>query len=612
MRRALLPKGWGARLLALLPFLFLLALADPPPPPQGQIDQGVRDFLTGILNAMLNLNDWIALFKASLRDFQAGAYTIGRSLIVVGLIWSLIRAVYYGSLEEVLGAMARVVLAGGFLWFGEVLDESFGGTQGVYYAVTNTFRTELADAMTEAANNLKALGAVINPLFTLVAIAEAGLVHVAGTALNQGNLSELSQQVLAGVGAAAQLLNPASLLLIPFVVIAMVLTVLISTMFMLASAFWPIVAGSLALPIGLGPQLLGRWLSVVVWAFLMGAIGPFVVRGGMELGVSRPAAYIASQAVEIVNTSVEQMVGQFRENRRIFAETLNDLALRNGWDPTVCGFEVFVDTDGKLNYRNVAPNPSAILSPVACGTMTKEAIAQGMRQMGTFVLGIGKGLVDMFQAWAQTLLMTVGGMAAALLIAGYLSSLVATFFGGLSLAVTAAAVGYATSVAARGVGGAGQMVQQAAGGLASAGQRAFTAGVEGVGGYILESPRTPSSWWSPPSGGDAPALPPSYQRTVEVRASGTEVPWVHRAEYGEGVGPAVVRPAPGVGQSVGYTGPGEVPSYKGAPEAPGRWTDRAKEVRPPETPSGTTLPAGGPPPGRWIDRSAYRKGGDEE
>ncbi|WP_236622546.1 hypothetical protein [Thermus tengchongensis] len=160
-----------------------------------------------------------------------------------------------------------------------------------------------------------------------------------------------------------------------------------------------------------------------------------------------------------------------------------------------------MDTDGKLNYRNVPPDGKALLSPVACGTMTKEAIAQGMRQMGTFALGIGKGLVDMFQAWAQTLLMTAGGMAAALLIAGYLSSLVATFFGGLSLAVTAAAVGYATSVAARGVGGAGQMVQQAAGGLASAGQRAFTAGVEGVGGYILESPRTPSSWWSPPSGG---------------------------------------------------------------------------------------------------------------
>ncbi len=113
MRRALLAKGWGARLLAFLPFLFLLALADPPPPPQGQIDQGVRDFLTGILSAMLNLNDWIALFKASLRDFQAGAYTIGRSLIVVGLVWSLIRAVYYGSLEEILGAMA------GWSWRGD-------------------------------------------------------------------------------------------------------------------------------------------------------------------------------------------------------------------------------------------------------------------------------------------------------------------------------------------------------------------------------------------------------------------------------------------------------------------------------------------------------------
>ncbi|VCU54563.1 hypothetical protein TTHNP3_00076 (plasmid) [Thermus thermophilus] len=610
MRRALLPKGWGARLLALLPFLFLLALADPPPPPQGQIDQGVRDFLTGILNAMLNLNDWIALFKASLRDFQAGAYTIGRSLIVVGLIWSLIRAVYYGSLEEVLGAMARVVLAGGFLWFGEVLDESFGGTQGVYYAVTNTFRTELADAMTEAANNLKALGAVINPLFTIVAIVEAGVVHLVGTGLNDGtNMPDWAQQILAGIGAAAQLLNPASLLLVPFVIIAMVLTVLISTMFMLASAFWPIVAGSLALPIGLGPQLFGRWLSVVVWAFIMGAVGPFVVRGGMELGVSRPAAYIVSQAKEIVDTTVEQLTGQFRENRRIFAETLQNLAVQNGWDPRVCGFEVFADTDGKLNYRNVPPDGKALLSPVACGTMTKEAIAQGMRQMGTFVLGIGKGLVDMFQAWAQTLLMTVGGMAAALLIAGYLSSLVATFFGGLSLAVTAAAVSYATGMATQAVG-------RAMGGAASAlegmGQAAGSLG-RGLGGPSRALPSgAGGGGFSSAASGGGQEVPPAYQRTVEVQAPGTGVPYMHRAEYGQGVEPAVVRPAPGVGQSVGYTGPGEVPSYKGAPEAPGRWTDRAKEVRPPETPSGTTLPAGGPPPGRWIDRSAYRKGGDEE
>ncbi|TBH16565.1 hypothetical protein [Thermus thermamylovorans] len=610
MRRALLPKGWGARLLALLPFLFLLALADPLPPPQGQIDQGVRDFLTGILNAMLNLNDWIALFKASLRDFQAGAYTIGRSLIVVGLIWSLIRAVYYGSLEEVLGAMARVVLAGGFLWFGEVLDESFGGTQGVYYAVTNTFRTELADAMTEAANNLKALGAVINPLFTIVAIVEAGVVHLVGTGLNDGtNMPDWAQQILAGIGAAAQLLNPASLLLVPFVIIAMVLTVLISTMFMLASAFWPIVAGSLALPIGLGPQLFGRWLSVVVWAFIMGAVGPFVVRGGMELGVSRPAAYIASQAKEIVDTTVEQLTGQFRENRRIFAKTLQNLAVQNGWDPRVCGFEVFADTDGKLNYRNVPPDGKALLSPVACGTMTKEAIAQGMRQMGTFVLGIGKGLVDMFQAWAQTLLMTVGGMAAALLIAGYLSSLVATFFGGLSLAVTAAAVSYATGMATQAVG-------RAMGGAASAlegmGQAAGSLG-RGLGGPSRALPSgAGGGGFSSAASGGGQEVPPAYQRTVEVQAPGTGVPYMHRAEYGQGVEPAVVRPAPGVGQSVGYTGPGEVPSYKGAPEAPGRWTDRAKEVRPPETPSGTTLPAGGPPPGRWIDRSAYGKGGDEE
>lgn len=591
------------RLWALLPFFLLAALADPPPPPQGQIDQGVRDFVTGVLGAMLNLNDWIALFKAAMRDFQSGAYTIGRSLIVVGLIWSLLRAVYYGSLEEILAAMARVVLAGGFLWFGEVLDQTFGGVDGVYYAVTNTFRTELAEAITEASNNLKALGAVINPLFTIVAILEAGVVNAAGTYLNTANGPDWLDKVMSGIGTAAQLLNPASLLLVPFVITAMVLTVIISTMFMLASAFWPIVAGSIALPIGLGPTLFGRWLSVVVWAFIMGAVGPFVVRGGMELGVARPAAYIASQAKTIVDDTVKALTDQYRTNREVFARNLQNLATANRWDPRICGFEVVVNpTDGRLDYRNVEPDPNAVLSPRACGIMTKEAIGLTMRQVGVTVAGIAKGLVDMFQAWVQTLFMTMGGMAAALLITGYLASLVASFFGGLSLAVTAAAVGYATSVAARGVGGAGQMVQKAAGGLASAGRE----GPPGTG------PRTPSSWWSPPSGGDAPALPPSYQRTVEVRASGTEVPWVHRAEYGEGVGPAVVRPAPGVGQSVGYAGSGEVLSYKGAPEAPGRWIDRAKEVRPPETPSGTTLPAGGPPPGRWIDRSAYRKGGDEE
>ncbi|MCH1927105.1 hypothetical protein L6232_19970, partial [Shewanella sp. C31] len=293
------------------------------------------------------------------------------------------------------------------------------------------------------------------------------------------------------------------------------------------------------------------------------------------------------------------------ENRRIFAETLNDLAVQNGWDPRVCGFEVFVDTDGKLNYRNVPPDGKALLSPVACGTMTKEAIAQGMRQMGTFVLGIGKGLVDMFQAWAQTLLMTVGGMAAALLIAGYLSSLVATFFGGLSLAVTAAAVSYATGMATQAVG-------RAMGGAASAlegmGQAAGSLG-RGLGGPSRALPSgAGGGGFSSAASGGGQEVPPAYQRTVEVQAPGTGVPYMHRAEYGQGVEPAVVRPAPGVGQSVGYTGPGEVPSYKGAPEAPGRWTDRAKEVRPPETPSVTTLPGGGPPPCRWIVRSAYRKG----
>ncbi|MGC8877067.1 hypothetical protein [Thermus sp.] len=600
--------------LALLPFLFLLALAEVPPPPQGQIDQGVRDFLTGILSVMLNLNDWIALFKASLRDFQAGAYTIGRSLILVGLVWSLIRAVYYGSLEEILGAMARVVLAGGFLWFGEVLDASFGGVDGVYYAVTNTFRTELAEAMTEASNDLKALGAVINPLYTLVAILEAGVVHLVGTALNDApHMPGWAQQILSGIGAAAQLLNPASLLLIPFVIIAMVLTVVISTIFLLASAFWPIVAGSLALPIGLGPQLFGRWLSAVIWAFIMGAIGPFVVRGGLELGVSRPAAYIASEAKTIVENTVKTLTDQFRENRRIFAETLNNLALQNGWDPKVCGFEVFVDTDGKLNYRNVLPEGKALLSPVACGTMTKEALAQGMRQMGTFVLGIGKGLVDMFQAWVQTLLMTAGGMAGALLISGYLASLVATFFGGLSLAVTAAAIGYATGMAAQGVARAGGMVMQAGENLES-GARTLAGA---AAGYLRGGPAGAlagaATAHGSGRGGGPQEVPPSYQSTVEIRSPGAEVPYMHRAEYKEGVEPIAVRPAPGVGQGAeGFGASASAPSYqREIPEAPGRWIDRAQS-RPSETPSGTTIPASSSPPPRWIGRGAYEKKGGEE
>ncbi|MEN2982797.1 MAG: hypothetical protein ABDH20_09835, partial [Thermus sp.] len=428
------------RVLSLLPFLLLVALADPPPPPQANIDQTVRDFITGILGAMLNLNDWLALFKAAMRDFQSGAYTIGRSLIVIGLIWSLIRAVYYGSLEEILAAMARVVLAGGFLWFGEVVEEKFSGPDGVYKAVADAFRVELADQMTEASNNLKALGAVINPLFTIVALVEAGVVHLAGTSLQDAsNTPGWVQNLLSGIGAAAQLLNPASLLLIPFVIIAMVLTVVIDTMFLLAGAFWPIVAGSIALPIGLGASLFGRWVSVVVWAFIMGAVGPYIVSAGLQLGVSRPAAYIASQSREIVNAFVANVTNQYRENRRAFAENLDRLRQRHSWNPEVCGYQVFVDADGKLNYRNVDPDPNAILSPRACGTMLLEAQKLTMAQVGTTVLAIGKGLVDMFQAWAQTLFMTMGGMAAALLIAGYVSTLLSSFFGGLSLAATAAA-----------------------------------------------------------------------------------------------------------------------------------------------------------------------------
>ncbi|MEZ0347579.1 MAG: hypothetical protein ABWJ90_03595 [Thermus sp.] len=581
------------RLWALLPFLLLAALADPPPPPQGQIDQGVRDFVTGVLGAMLNLNDWIALFKAAMRDFQSGAYTIGRSLIVVGLIWSLLRAVYYGSLEEILAAMARVVLAGGFLWFGEVLDQTFGGVDGVYYAVTNTFRTELAEAITEASNNLKALGAVINPLFTIVAILEAGVVNAAGTYLNTANGPDWLDKVMSGIGTAAQLLNPASLLLVPFVITAMVLTVIISTMFMLASAFWPIVAGSIALPIGLGPTLFGRWLSVVVWAFIMGAVGPFVVRGGMELGVARPAAYIASQAKTIVDDTVKALTDQYRTNREVFARNLQNLATANRWDPRICGFEVVVNpTDGRLDYRNVEPDPNAVLSPRACGIMTKEAIGLTMRQVGVTVAGIAKGLVDMFQAWVQTLFMTMGGMAAALLITGYLASLVASFFGGLSLAVTAAAIGYATGLAQRSMGG---VVQAGAGAVQAAGMAAGAAGAlaGGVAAKGAQAYGAAREWMA--SRGGSGDVPPSYERTAPGQEDPGAVPWRHRgAGYGPESQPIVVRGGPG--EPVGYAPQGPLEGSP-APTAPGRWTDRSPYSRP----SGEVV-EGPPPPGRWAGR----------
>ena len=609
--------------LALLPFAFLVALADPPPPPQAQIDQTVRDFVMGILSAMLNINDWIALFKASLRDFQSGAYSIGRALIVLGLVWGMLRAVYYGSLEEVLAVMARVVLAGGFLWIGEALDEAFGGTQGAYYAVTNTFRTEMADAITEASNNLKALGAVINPLFTIVAVLEAGITHMAGMALNDAsNSPEWVQKVLAGIGAASQLLNPASLLVLPFIIITMVLTVIISTMFLLASAFWPIVAGSLALPIGLGPSLFGRWVSVVVWAFIMGAVGPFVVRAGLELGVSRPAAYIASQAREIVDNTVNELKTRFRENRRIVAENINQIAAQNGWDPTKCGYETFVDTDGMWNWRPTTANlADQIWSMRACTTLTWEVRRRLFLDAGVLVAGLGKGLVDMFQAWAQTLLMTAGGMAAGLLIAGYLASLIATFFGGLTLAVTAAAVSYATGMATRsvsGVGMAGAAIGQVGTALAgaagsvggaavAAGRAVATAGtraVESLTGRFID-------------GGSG--VPPSYQRTVEVPA------YMHRGEADGG--PLVVKgggatsitagsdlsPSPAQALPAYYTGP--------ASPNPGRWTDRASQTRPAYTQAqGSGIPQSSPPPpsppgggsatetpsyeppGRWIGR----------
>ncbi|WP_114313599.1 hypothetical protein [Thermus caldifontis] len=612
MRRSRL----GKIALALLPFALGLALADPPPPPQGQIANEVRDFVMGILGAMLNINDWIALFKASLRDFQAGAYTIGRSLIVVGLVWSLVRAVYYGSLDEVLGAMARVVLAGAFLWFGEALDDAFGGVNGVYYAITNSFRTELAESITEASNNLKALGAVINPLFTVVAILEAGIVHLAGTYLTDGgNTPTWTQNLMAGIGAAAQLLNPASLLLVPFVITAMVLTVVISTLFMLASAFWPIVAGSLALPIGLGPSLVGRWISVVIWAFIMGSIGPFVLRGGMELGVSRPAAYIASQAKEIVDSFVKEVTEQMRTNRERFAQNLQNLATQNGWNPEVCGYKVITNpNDGRLDYENVEPQPEMLLSPRACGTMVQAAIRLTASQAATILMGLGKGLVDMFQAWAQTLFMTMGGMAAALLITGYLSTLIASFFGGLTLAVTAAALGMATQMGVRAATSGVEAAASAARGAATTaavavgGTAALAAGVgqkagqlaERVGGY-LSSPM-----------GQLGGSPPAYERPQEDTS---KIPWMHRGTYGEGASPIVVqRQAPSSPTTAAATTQWATPATdgaSGAPVATQRWIDRKAYE------SGTTVP-GPVPPGRWIDRAQmgntpedWEKGGEE-
>lgn len=601
--------------LALSPFVLALALADPPPPPQGQVTNAVRDFVMGVLGAMLNINDWIALFKASMRDFQAGAYTIGRSLIVVGLVWSLVRAVYYGSLDEILASMARVILAGAFLWFGEVLDDAFGGVNGVYYAITNSFRTELAESITEASNNLKALGAVINPLFTIVAIVEAGIVHLAGTYQVDGSNTPLwTQQLMAGIGAAAQLLNPASLLLVPFIITAMVLTVVISTMFMLASAFWPIVAGSVALPIGLGPALVGRWISVVIWAFIMGAIGPFVLRGGMELGVSRPAAYIASQAKEIVDNFVKELTGQMRTNREKFAENLQTLATQNNWNPEICGYKIIVNpNDGRLDYQNVPAQPDAVLSPRACGVMVQEAIKLTMSQVGAVVMGLGKGLVDMFQAWAQTLFMTMGGMAAALLITGYLSTLIASFFGGLTLAVTAAALGMATSMGVRAATSGAEAAAGAArtaamaGGAALGATGALAVGVAEKAGHAYGALQ--SRLQGAASGGTS-GTPPSYER---VQEDISRTPWMHRGSYGEGASPILVKP------SSGGTTPSPAASYsrqEGVAESPGpggpaptatdTWINRGAYQKT----SGQTV-EGPPPPGRWIDRAKGEKGGEE-
>ncbi|MDM7325072.1 MAG: hypothetical protein P3W93_008890 [Thermus sp.] len=594
---------------AVVPFLLMVAGAEPPPPPQGQITNEVRDFVMGVLSAMLNINDWIALFKASMRDFQAGAYTIGRSLIVVGLVWSLVRAVYYGSLEEILGAMARVILAGAFLWFGEVLDDAFGGVNGVYYAITNSFRTELAESITEASNNLKALGAVINPLFTIVAIVEAGIVHLAGTYLQDGtNTPVWTQQLMAGIGAAAQLLNPASLLLVPFVITAMVLTVVISTLFMLASAFWPIVAGSIALPIGLGPSLVGRWISVVVWAFIMGSIGPFVLRGGMELGVSRPAAYITSQAKEIVDTFVKDLQEQARTNRERFAKNLQDLATRNNWNPEICGYKVIVNpNDGRLDYENVPAQGEALLSPRACGIMVQEAIKLTMAQAGAVVVGLAKGLVDMFHTWVQTLFMTMGGMAAALLITGYLSTLIATFFGGLTLAVTAAAMGMATSMGVRAATSGVEAAASAARGAATAGAVAAGGAASLAVGVGQKAAQAYGAMQERLSSWGASGTPPSYERPTEDTS---RTPWVHRGTYGEGASPIVVKAptssAP-TGSPAGYTREAGGPSEAhGAPPATQRWMDRK-----PYPASGQTV-EGPPPPGRWIDRARRDEEGGEE
>jgi hypothetical protein len=213
-------------------------------------------------------------------------------------------------------------------------------------------------------------------------------------------------------------------------------------------------------------------------------------------------------------------------------------------------------------------------------------------------------------------------MAAGLLIAGYLASLVATFFGGLGLAVTAAALGAATRTAAgaiaglggvgaavgevgRGVAGAARGAAGAAGAagsaLASAGARA----VERVGGWVMD--RSPSG------------LPPSYERTTEAPPA-----WMHRG--GAESVPVVVRGGgtsitAGAEGSPRYTTPQASPpeAYRGgpAPVASEGWISRAAEARPPvqgggptepTTPAtGPTAPTGGTPsyepPGRWAGRS---------
>jgi len=490
------------RLLKLLsvlaPFLLAVGLANQ------QIDNATRDFITGFLNAVLNLTDWINEFRGSIHnDLQRGAYTIGRSLIVLGLIWSLIRAVYYASLEEILAAMARVVVAGMFLWFGEAVESRIA-TGSLHQAVASAFRSNLEVEIKEAANNLKALGAVMSPIFALASLIQAGVLHIMGGALDRGIGDNFTQELIASTGATLQFLNPASFALIPFIVAAVVFTVLVVVMFTLASALFPIVAGSLALPIGLGAELFGRWVSVVVWSFIIGAVGPVVVAKGLELGVNRPAEYIVTEFTNVYQTWITTLDQRSEENRDRFARRLQQIG-----NPQVCGFNVITKPNGKYDVEFGLPQRGAFLSPLDCASMYVEAAKYTFAEAANLVTTTIRGILNAFQAWVQSLVLTISGMAAAMLITGYLASLIANFFGGLSVSAMGVATRTAgqAAVAVAQLGAllkAGQeLVRRGLGRSSSSGGGSWDGGGGFGGGGGGIGPRGPRP---------RPGPPPAYER----------------------------------------------------------------------------------------------------